>query len=816
MLRSPAFRSALAFLLVWIAPLVSADDSGYHKPSAALAAIVDAPLAPQAVISPNRALLLLLDRPEAPPIAELATPELRLAGLRINPATHGPSRSAHYTGLLFKRIVAGGEQRVTGLPPNPRIADYAWSRDSRTLALTLVSDTGIALWVVDCDNGRARPLGSDALNAALGEPIVWLDDSTLVVRRIPAGRSAAPVAPSVPEGPVVQENLGRRAAARTYDGLLASVHDEALFEYYATSELARVSLDGKVTPLPVRGLISSVSPSPDGQHLIVSTQHRPFSYLVPSSRFPLTIEVYSRDGVREHRVADIPLAEGTINGVRPGPRSVTWRGDVAATLSWVQSLPSGRSTASKTEGKTPERDAWFTLAAPFREKPVEQQRFEWRVGTVLWGDDSFALVTETWTATATSRMWKVAPGQPGGAKVKVYERKTEDRYGDPGRVVTGRDARGRTVVQRSADRTKIYLSGEGASPEGDRPFLDEWNLATLQKRRLWRSAPPHYEAFVAFTDASLSRTLVMRESPAEPANYAVRELSTGRLTPLTAFPNPYPAFADVRSELVRYQRADGVALSGTLYLPPGWTPAKGPLPTLLWAYPREFLEAETASQVKATPERFTRVSASGPLPFLLAGYAVLNDPAMPIIAKKGQKANDTYLEQLVANAQAAVDELVRRGVADPGRIAIGGHSYGAFMTANLLAHTRLFRAGIARSGAYNRTLTPFGFQREQRSLWDAPQVYAAMSPFNFAHQVKDPLLLIHGAADNNPGTFPIQSDRFYNALKGHGATTRLVMLPHEAHGYRARESLLHMLWEMETWLDVHVKSAAESKPKAAE
>ena len=536
--------------------------------------------------------------------------------------------------------------------------------------------------------------------------------------------------------------------------------------------------------------------------------HRPYSYLVPFNRFPVAIDVIDRSGKREFRLADLPLAEGiATGGVRGGPRNVTWRSDAAATLSWIQTLPPRLTTADKK----PIRDAWFTLVAPFAEKPIEQQRFEFRVQSVLWSDDRLALVSETWGGTGTTRLWQVAPGDPHGPRTLLFERRTEDRYGHPGRVMMTRNEFGRLVVQRSMDGSKIFFSGDGASEDGDRPFLDEFDLVTKQARRVWRSAPPSYEAFVAFTDSTLKRALVARESPTEPTNYFIRAIDTGELTPFTNFPNPYPQFAGVKQELVRYKRADGVALSGTLYLPPDWTPDKGALPTLLWAYPREYLEAETAGQVKATPERFTRVSPAGPLPFVLAGYAVLNDPAMPIIARKGQKANDSYIEQLVANAQAAVDELVRRGVADPKRIAVGGHSYGAFMTANLLAHSRLFRAGIARSGAYNRTLTPFGFQREQRTFWQAPAVYAAMSPFNFADKVKDPLLLIHGEADNNSGTFPMQSERFYNALKGHGATTRLVLLPHESHGYRARESVLHMLWEMESWLDTHVKSAPVKK-----
>jgi dipeptidyl aminopeptidase/acylaminoacyl peptidase len=787
--------------------------AGYRVPSPALAAVVDAPLPPVPVLSPDRKTLLLLERPEAPSIAELAQPELRLAGLRINPATNGQSRSTYFTGLIFKSFETAAERRVGGLPAGARIGDYEWSSDSRHLALTLVRENGIELWLVRVDAAEARRVTGPVLNAVLGEPIGWLDHSTIVIRRVPQDRGPLPIAARIPTGPVVQENVGRRAPARTYDGLLASPHDELLFEYFAISELALISLEGAITPLPQRGLITLAHPSPDGRHVLLQTLHRPFSYQVPVNRFPVAIDVIDPAGRREFRLADLPLAEGIPPGsVRAGPRSVTWRADAAATLSWVQALPPRQTTPDKK----PVRDAWFTLAAPFAAKPAEQQRFEFRVQSILWSDDQLALVSETWGSSGMTRLWQVAPGAPGSARTLVFERRTEDRYGDPGRIVTGRNHFGRLVLQRSADGNKIFFSGDGASDEGDRPFLDEFDLTTRERRRVWRSAPPSYETFVAFLDPSLTRALVARESPTEPANYFLRALDTGALTPFTTFPNPYPQFTGVKQELLRYKRADGVALSGTLYVPPGWTPAKGPLPTLLWAYPREYLEAETAGQVKATPERFTRVSAAGPLPFLLAGYAVLNDPAMPIVARKGQKANDTYIEQLVASAQSAVDELVRRGVADPKRIAVGGHSYGAFMTANLLAHSRLFRAGIARSGAYNRTLTPFGFQREQRTFWQAPAIYAAMSPFNFAHQVKDPLLLIHGMADNNSGTFPMQSERFYSALKGHGATARLVLLPHESHSYRARESVLHMLWEMETWLDTHLKPAAKEKASATQ
>lgn len=803
--RASTALAAVAVLLL-LAPLRAQEAVTYRTPSAPLAAIVDAPLPPFALLTPDRRELLLLERPATPAIAELAQPELRLAGLRINPANNGQSRLSTYTGLVFKSLETGTERRITGLPPGAHIANYEWAPGGQHFAFTVVRADGIELWLADTATAQARRLTPPILNATFGDPIAWLDATTLLAHRVPEGRPPAPVAPRVPSGPIVQETHGRRAPARTYDGLLASPHDEALLEHYGTSQLVLVSLHGGLQNFGPPALYTRTFASPDSQYVIAESLHRPFSYVVPSSRFPTRIEILDRTGKSVRLVADLPLAEGiATGGVRPGPRQVTWRADAPATLSWVQALDRGEANSQE-----PKRDAWFTHAAPFADAPTEQQRFEFRVQSITWGDDALAIVTEYWHRTRFTRTWRVAPGQPGTAPTLLNERSSQDRYNDPGRPVLARNTLGRLAIQRSDDGRKIYLAGDGASPEGDRPFVDEFDLTTNETRRLWRSAPPHYDEFVAFIDHDRTRLLLRRESPASPANYVVHPLGGGETWAVTKFPNPYPQFAGVAAEVIRYRRADGVPLTGKLYLPPGYTSDQGPLPTLLWAYPREFLSEDTAGQVSATPERFARVSPTTALPFVLAGYAVLDDPAMPIVGRNGKQPNDTYIEQLVASARAAIDELVRRGVTDPRRVAVGGHSYGAFMTANLLAHSRLFKAGLARSGAYNRTLTPFGFQSERRTLWQAPAVYAAMSPFNYAHKIKDPILLIHGEADNNSGTFPIQTERFYAALKGHGANARYVVLPHESHSYRARESLLHTLWEMENWLNTHVKPQVEA------
>jgi dipeptidyl aminopeptidase/acylaminoacyl peptidase len=550
-----------------------------------------------------------------------------------------------------------------------------------------------------------------------------------------------------------------------------------------------------------------VEPSPDGQWLLVAWQQGPFSYVVPRSYFPTTTAVWTMDGRVAHTVSARGLVENVPWGgdaVLPGPRAVGWRADVPATLAWIEALDGGTAT-----GSVAQRDRVLSLAAPFTGAPVTHLAVEFRARGVTWARGDLALVTESWSKTRRQRTWAIAPDRPATAPRLLFDRSTEDAYGDPGQFVTTTDARGQRVLATTPDGRSAFLRGAGASAEGDRPFLRRYELATGRTTELFRSAAPYYEEVMALLDARGTVALTRRESKSEPPNYWRRSL-VARMAPvaLTTFADPAPQFAGVTSEQVTYRRKDGVQLSATLYLPPGYDKAKdGPLPFFLWAYPREFRSAAAASQVQGSPYRFVRPNGYGGrhLQLLLRGYGVLDGPTMPIIGEGDKEPNDTYIEQLVASAEAAVDHIVARGVGDRERVAVGGHSYGGFMTANLLAHSKLFRAGIAESGAYNRTLTPFGFQAEDRTYWQAMEIYERMSPFNYADRLKAPILLIHGMADDNTGTFPIQSERFFAALKGNGGTVRYVQLPAEAHGYRARETIGHTVWEFVSWMDTHVK-----------
>jgi dipeptidyl aminopeptidase/acylaminoacyl peptidase len=776
--------------------------SGYRVPDAALVAVVDAPLLPEVSRSPARDRVLLLERAPLPTLAELAAPEVRLAGLRFNPERLASNRAATFTGLVLKSLADGAERRVTGLPEGARLANATWSPDGRHIALAVFTGARPAApWLVDTAAATARPLAPLGLNGVLGSALAWAGTDTLLVKAVPADRGAPPARTTASLAPVTQQTRGERTAVRTFQDLLRDPTDEAAFEHHAGAELVRVGLDGAVVPLGVRGVFVA-SASPDGRFVALTSIVRPYSYLVPAGRFPQRLEILDRDGRRVRLLAELPLAENlspAFDSTRPGPRQLEWRADAPATLSWAEARDGG-DAAKPAEV----RDQLLFLAAPFAGAPVAGPTFGYRVRDVAWGDASRALVTEEWIKTRRTRTWRFDPARPEAAPTLIFDRSSEDRYGDPGDPVTRPGPFGRPVLHFAADGA-LFLRGAGASPEGDRPFLDRLDPATGKATRVWQSAAPHHEEFVTFLDDAGTRALTRREGPTEPPNFHVRDLAAGASTAFTAFPNPYPQFADVRKEIIQYRRADGVLLSGTLYLPPGWTPDRGPLPTLLWAYPQEFKSADAAGQLRDSPYRFTRVSPNGPLPFLLLGYAVLDDPAMPVVGEGDKEPNDTFIPQLVASAQAAIDELVRRGVADRDRVAIGGHSYGAFMTANLLAHSTLFRAGIARSGAYNRTLTPFGFQAEERNYWQAPDVYAAMSPFNHADKIKDALLIVHGQADENAGTFPLQSERLYQAVSGLGGNARYVQLPVEGHGYRARESLLHLWWEQAAWLDQWVK-----------
>ncbi len=795
--------------LIALTSLATAAD-GYQDPSADIVAILDAPRTPSIYFAPDYKRLVVLERPGLPPLSELAEEMVPVAGLKLNPATNGPSRDGYWSSVALRDT--GRYDRADPIdvqfPRDVRVTGLDWSADSAHFTVELSGESGISLWLVDGATGAASELIGPRLNAAYGAPCTWIDDASLVCKVIPEDRAAAPERSKVPAGPMITENLGRKAPARTYTNLLQNAHDEALFEHYLTSELVRVDLDGKTERIHDAALISWVSPSPDGRYLTVRTLLGPWSYSVGISRFGQSVVVHDLEGGDPVTVAELPLADDVpihFSSVRTGRRTVSWRPDKPHTLYLVEALDGGDGAAEAEY-----RDAIQLLEAPFTGEPTEIWRSEFRYGGITWGNEQIALATEYWRDDRRTRTWLLDPSNPEEPRV-IWDRSYQDRYSDPGSPVTRRNDLGWSVIQ-FPEPGKILLRGRGYSDEGVYPFLDRFDLETGETERLWQAADPYYESISAIVNEAGTEFVTRRQSQSDPPNYLIRTLGKKKAVALTDFQDPAPTFADVTKEIIHYEREDGLKLSASLYLPPGYNPKKdGPLPTVFWAYPSEFKKRSDAAQVTSSENTFSRPGGSSVLFMLLAGYAVVNDPKIPIIGEGEEEPNDHYVEQLVSGAQAAVDEVVGRGIADPDRLIIGGHSYGAFTVANLLAHTDLFRAGIARSGAYNRSLTPFGFQGEQRSYWEATDTYMTMSPFTHAAKIDEPMLMLHGEKDPNSGTYPLQSARMFAALKGLGGTVRWVQLPLEEHGYRARESVGHTLWEMIRWADTYAASRADDE-----
>lgn len=802
---------AFACLLMQSVQATEAQNGPYQLPPPELQAVVDAPRGPLFKLGPQRKTALLVQLPGLPGIADVAQTEIRLAGLRINPRTRAANHVDFANNLSLLEISTGKQRNISGLPAKIKISDTAWSSDERWLAFSRWVDDGVELWLVDVVNAKARRLINDKLNAITGPGFAWVGEQ-LLVSLYPARQKAIPSDPGIPVGPNTLESRGGKGSQhRTYPDMLRTARDADLLDWYLETQLAWVTPQGQVQRLPMVSQFLKHQASPDGKLILTSKLKRPYSYMLPVDRFAQTIEVWDHSGKKIKTLAERPMRERLpVNGdaVVTGPREFGWRNDKPATLYWLEAQAGG-----DPEAPAKVHDALFQQPVPFNAAPQKLMDLAWRFSNIQWGNDGIALVTETWRKSRDTRTWRIQPGVADSKPDLLFARKTEDQYAHPGTPITQHNSYGRPVLRITADGRSFFLTGTGASPEGDRPFLDKFDFTHKQSQRLWRSAAPYYEEVLGLLSDNNS-FITSREANEERPNFYLRELNNpAYLKALTQFPHPMPQFKGIKKIPLRYEREDGLELSATLHLPPGYEPKRdGPRPLLIWAYPREFKTSEAAAQVTGSPYRFNRISYNGPQVMLARGYVVLDGPSMPVIGEGRKEPNDTYLEQLRMNAEAAIDEVVRQGVAERHRVAIGGHSYGAAMVASLLAHTRLFRAGIARSGAYNRTLTPFGFQSEDRNFWQAKKTYMEMSPFYYAQYFKDPLLLIHGEQDNNPGTFPLQSERMFQALQGLGVPSRLVMLPNESHAYRARESIMHMLWEQDRWLEMYVKHA---KPENA-
>lgn len=830
-----AASGTLLFALIGAAARAQTIPPRYEKPSKAILDVLETPPAPELSVSPAGDVALSYTRVLYPPIADLARPMLRLAGLRMDPANysqHNPVRFIDFS------LVHTDDRRVTplALPPSGHFGAPIWAPDGRHFALIDSGPRMVQLWIGDARTGAAHAVPGFQLNTTLaglhywlwspfsqvpdlGATCRWMPGSReLLCATVPSGRGAPPVASTVPTGPRVLESSGKAAPERTFEDLLQNEHDQELFDYYATSRLELVDIaTGHRTPVGKPGIFAYFDPAPDGKHILVERIYKPYSYLTTVESFPREVEVESPTGQVIYWTASLPLEESVpIGGVATGPRNFSWLPTVSATLVWVEALDEG-----DPRKKAAQRDKlmWVDLAAARSvveaPKPVEVLRLEQRFAGITWGErGDLAIVRDFDPSHQVGRAFFFNPKDESAAPRLVWDLPVEDRYRNPGVPVERILANGQRAMVESGD--SIYLAGEGASPEGDRPFLDRFDVQTLKAERIFRSDAKSYESFEALLGPEGTKFVTRHETPSDPPNYFLRT-AEGETRQLTHYADPTPQLRNIRWQQVTYQREDGVGLSMKIYYPRDYKPGTH-YPAVLWAYPREYVNAAMASEVVGSPNRFLTLRGAynneTQLFFLLDGYVVLDNAAMPVVGNP-ETVNDTYAQQIVADAKAAIDKATELGVIDPHRVGVAGHSYGAFMTANLLAHSDLFRAGIAESGAYNRTLTPFGFQNERRTLWQATQTYVQMSPFMFAEKIKAPILLIHGEADDNPGTFPIQSDRMYRAIKGNGGTVRYVTLPDEAHVYQGRDTMEDVLWEGLRWFDLYVKTAKPTETETS-
>ncbi|BDS13140.1 alpha/beta hydrolase family protein [Aureispira anguillae] len=786
---------------------IEEDNLSYKKPPKEILDLVDVPRAPFVQMDRRGEYMLLIYRDSYQTIAELSAKELRLGGLRVNPITNIGSRTIYYNNLQVKLVKGGTAKTIHGLPTEPRLANFIWSPCQTKLAFTNTTESGVEAWVLDLKEAKADRLTSANVNANLGNPIRWFEDSrALLLRLLPKQRKQLiDTTTVIPAGPTISISDGSKAQNRTYQDLLKNKNDEHNFEALTTSELYKVTLDGEQTQwLEGQAMYRSCLFSPDGKYVQVMTIHPPFSYLVPYTRFPHITQLYTSEGKLVKTINEVPLIEEIPKGfmsVRQGRRMMQWRNDRPASLIWAEALDGGDAGV-----EVPFRDAIYEWEVPFEQAPRLILQTINRFDTIEWGNDQMAIAHDYWWNNRNTKVYTFNPSDPNQAPKVIFDRNYQDKYNDPGEFVTRKNAFNRLVLDLQEDT--VFLVGEGHSEAGQFPFIDQLNLNTQQKERCYQSTYTTKLEAIYFPIALKEGQFIVRiESPTDYPNYYIRNIfEEDSLVQITAFENPFKSIQAVHKEVITYERADGVELSGTLYLPVGYDKEKKEkMPMIVWAYPREFKDNNSAGQVTTNSNEFIYPFYGSMVYWVTRGYVVLDDASFPIVGVGDTEPNDSFRTQLVANAKAAIDAVDNLGYIDRNRVAVGGHSYGAFMTANLLSHCNLFAAGIARSGAYNRTLTPFGFQSEERNYWEAPEVYNAMSPFMHADKMKTPLLLVHGEADNNSGTYPLQSERYFNALKGLGATARLVILPKESHGYSAKESILHLLWEQDCWLEKYLK-----------
>ncbi|MBR0499872.1 MAG: S9 family peptidase [Bacteroidales bacterium] len=844
----------VAALLLICSSAAMAD--GFRHPAKEIEELTMSPVLPVTTFSHDYTKAIMAYRSSRHvPVAELAASEARLAGLRIDPRNFSETRENYFEEIKLLDVATGNLRTVGGLPADPRIKSVTWSPSGRYVAFVLWFTDRIELWRVDTTSPAlaAVKLTDLRVNTIFGSPIIFLGDEQILFKSVPADRKVAPHH-DLARSSVVQEVLGEKKSIRTYQDLMQGPDDEELYDYCATSQLA-IWENGSVRMLAGPAIYRSIDPSPDGNYLMVVTEHHPYSYVeahysFPSKQFIMRVSDGSmvrmlRDGTIKEKKEPQDGPDAKKEAPKPRPAGFSWRPDMPATLTWTESEGAGPmggpmgmmgprpddDPASKDTLKEKDRpektftDKVYQCGAPFDFENVKELVLapEYRLGRITWGDGKLALYEESSAKQKFRRMMTFVPCDTNAPHKVIYTQSTEvDTLGNfpaYGRPYTVRNAFGRSVLWTDAKHSMLYLTGtDRRDAEGfAHSFIDRYTFKDGKTAPVWFSSGDCKETLTAITDFTPKnfQFIGRREAFGVVPDYYMFDMRKKSSRQITHIEDPVAGFHKaVTDQYVTYTRKDGLKCFAHLYLPAGYDKERdGRLPVFMWTYPYEFKCAAESEKARPEKHKYTKPSYGSAMIWATQGYAVLDEFTMAIVAAdKDSLPNDRFLEELVMSAEAAVDFVCDSiGVGDRDRIGVGGHSYGGFMTANLLAHTRLFRAGVARSGAYNRSLTPFGFQSERRNYWRARTVYDEMSPFNYADKVKDALMLIHGQMDNNTGTFPVQSERLYQALVYFGATARYVQLPYESHGYQGIETTLDMLYETGAWLDKYVKNAEPRK-----
>ena len=778
----------------------------FQKPSKEILDLADYTRAPSVSIDSKAENMLFIYRNTYKTLEDLNQEEIRLGGLRINPNTNISSATNFSSKLTLRKFSSNEEITIAGMPEFAKISGISWSPNEQKIAFLNTTSNAVDLWIIDVEKAIAKKINSQPLNVNSGQAFTWFPNSkSLLVKMVPKNsRLLVDSKKNLTTGPTISNSESTKSQNRTYQDLLKNPTDELNFDILLSAELHIIDLEGNDKIFRTTDLYIDEKISPDGNFVMISTLEKPYSYIVPYNRFPTRTIIYSSAGNLIKEIDYSPLNEVIAKGfmaVKKGKRNINWRNDKAASVVYVEAIDEGNP-----ENKVAFRDEVFEWEAPFNAPAKSILKTQQRFNGITWGNDTLAIASDTWYDTRNERTYLFNPSNNLQKPRIIFDRNYQDVYSNPGSFSTEKNIFGRQVLV--IQNTSAYLIGEGYTEKGQFPFIDKYDLSTLKAQRVYQSKYiDKQENIVDITDFRSLKALVLIQSKNEYPNYFIRSLNKkGTLTQITNFKNPFESISKVSKEIIKYKRKDGVDLSGTLYLPAGYDKTnKQKLPLLIWAYPQEFKDKSTAGQTTTNPNEFTFPYYGSFVYWVTKGYAVLDDAAFPIIGEGAMEPNDNFLEQLVDNAEAAINAVDNLGYIDKSKVAVGGHSYGAFMTANLLTHSKLFACGIARSGAYNRTLTPFGFQSEQRNYWEIPNTYNAMSPFMNADKMKTPMLLVHGDSDNNPGTFTLQTERYFQALKGLGAPVRMVLLPKEAHGYVAKENIFHLLWEQEQFLDKYLK-----------